>query len=270
MSDVELRCRNTMSEEFQSFNDPTLRAAVRRVWSDERAPTVLRQRISALVPRQSAGSARRQTEPFSLRLRSALYGLAAAAAFLLAVGIVFNDWSNGRRGPDRAPRAIALPSTSADALFANHDAWAKAPGHRISGSISGNFMEVGQQLHKRLGFPVLAADLSGWTFRGAVLSNVNNTKSGQLFFDSKGKQFVSVFSLPASFVQGVAPGCDYCQANDKHAMAGFATPSGFYCVVGSSTDGTITLDNVRVLRDMLRPTMDNPIPSTPVAAILPR
>ena len=33
--------------EFKSFNDPALRAAVRRVWSDERAPQELRQQILA-------------------------------------------------------------------------------------------------------------------------------------------------------------------------------------------------------------------------------
>jgi hypothetical protein len=258
-----------MSEDFESFNDPALRAAVRRVWSDERAPLELRQRITALVPRQAAGPARSQVDPLSLRIRSTLYGLAAAAVFVFAVGIVFNDWTGGRGGPDRAPRAIALPASSADALFASHDAWAKSPGHRIPGSTSGNFATVGQQLHKRLGFPVLAADLPGWKFDGAAVSNVANAKSGQLFFDSNGKQFASVFSLPASFVQGVAQGCDYCQANDKHAMAGFATPNGFYCVVGSSTDGTLTIDDVRILRDGLRPQLSaKPLANSPIATIL--
>ena len=259
-----------MSEAFESFNDPALRAALRRAWSDEKAPPELRQRITALAPRQAA-PARRHVDPLSLRLRSPLYGLAAAAVFVLAVGMVFNAWTGGRGGPDRAPRAIALPATSADALFASHDAWTKSRGHRVPGSTSGSFEVVSQQLHKRLGFPVLAADLPGWKFDGAAVSNVANTKSAQLFFDSDGKQFVSVFSLPASFIQGVAPGCDYCQANDKHAMAGFATPSGFYCVVGSSTDGSLTLDNIRILRDGLRPQLaQRPLSTPAMAAILPR
>jgi hypothetical protein len=96
-------------------------------------------------------------------------------------------------------------------------------------------------------------------------------KSGQLFFDANnGKQFVSVFSLPASFVQGADRGCDYCQANDKHAMAGFVTPSAFYCVVGSSSDGTVTIDNVRNLRDQLRPALDKPTAANAsIAAIMP-
>jgi hypothetical protein len=260
-----------MPEEFSSFNDPALRAAVRRVWADERAPIELRQRISALVPRQAnALNLRRQVEPFSMRLRSALYGLAAAAVFVFAVGIVFNDWTGGSRGPNRAPRAIALPSSSADALFASHDTWTKAPGHRIPGSLSGDLAHIGQDLHKRLGFPVLAADLPGWKFDGALVGQVGNVKSAQLFFDTNGKQFVSVFSLPASFVQGVAPGCDYCQANDKHAMAGFVTPNAFYCVVGSSSDATMTLDSVRNLRDQLRPQLKtSPGPNAPIATIMP-
>jgi hypothetical protein len=258
-----------MSEDFESFNDPALRAAVRRAWADERAPAELRQRIAALAPRHAAGlSASRQTEPFSLRLRSALYGLAAAAVFVLAVGIVFSELKGGARGPNRAPRAIALPSSSADALFASHDEWVKAPGRRIPQGTTGDLTEAAQELHKRLGFPILAADMPGWKFEGAAVSKIGNTRSGQLFFDSSDKQFVSVFSLPASFIQGFAPGCDYCQTNGKHSMAGFATPSGFYCVVGSSNDGTLTLDNVRNLRDVLRPEMgDKPVASTPPIAV---
>jgi len=38
--------------EFKSFNDPALRAAVRRAWSDERAPQELRQQIVDRYPRK--------------------------------------------------------------------------------------------------------------------------------------------------------------------------------------------------------------------------
>jgi hypothetical protein len=259
-----------MSEEFASFNDPALRTAVRKVWGAEQAPFELRQRIAALVPSQArAKGPQRQHEPLILRLRSPLYGLAAAASVLLAIGLVLHDWTSGGRAARIAPRAIALPDPSAAALFASHDQWAKSPRHHIKGSLDGNLSEVRQRLRKDVGFPVLAANLHGsWKFEGALVSTIGKSKSAQLFFDSGDSQCISIFSLPAGFLSGSAPGCDYCQANDKHSMAGFATGNGFYCVVGSSGPGAMSLEEVRSIRDELRPAMNQPTIAAALAAIL--
>ena len=119
-----------------------------------------------------------------------------------------------------------------------------------------------------MGFPVLAANLNGsWKFEGASVSTIGKTRSAQLFFDSSDNQCVSIFSLPAGFLSGSAPGCDYCQANDKHSMAGFATGNGFYCVVGSTSQGAMSLDEVRTIRDELRPVMNQPTVAAVLAAI---
>src|SRR5258707_272257 len=83
--------------------EAALRAAIRGVWANERAPRELRKQIIALCPTQAIGQ---NSEPLILRIRSVLYGLAAAAVFLLAIGLVFGSWTGGGRRPQRAPRMI--------------------------------------------------------------------------------------------------------------------------------------------------------------------
>jgi hypothetical protein len=258
-------------QDFKSFNDPALRAAVRRVWSDERAPQELRQRITAMCgPRVTAG---RRSESVSMRIRSSLYGLAAAAVFLLAVGIVFEDWSAGGRQPRRAPRVIALPAAMSANLYARHDADAKTPNHQLAGISQTNFKLMGQQLQQRLNFPVLAANLpgEGWKFHGASVCSVGSIVTAHLVFDLRGKEYVSIFSMSATDLSGSAPGCDYSEISPHHLMAGFTTQIGFYCVVATSVDESITIEEIRTIRDELKPIITDapPTPGGQLAAILP-
>src|SRR6476661_9465149 len=145
--------------EFKSFNDPALRAAVRRVWSDERAPQELRQQIVAMcsgaaATRGTSRTDRRNHDPLSMRIRSNLYRYAAAAILLLAIGIAFADWNSGGRGPRRAPRIVALPTALANDLYARHDADVNAPDHKLVGVSQTDFKAMGRQLQDRLNFPV--------------------------------------------------------------------------------------------------------------------
>jgi hypothetical protein len=263
--------------EFKSFNDPALRAAVRRVWSDERAPQELRQRMMALCPTQSGpGKARgnrgRSYEPVSMRIRSTLYGLAAAAIFLLAVGIAVADWNLGGRGPLRAPRVVALPTALSNDLYARHDADAKAAEHQLIGVSQTDFKAMGKQLQQRLNFPVLAANLpgKGWKFHGASVCKVGKTVTAHLLFDLYGKEYVSIFSMPVTEVADSGRACDYSEISTRHVMAGFTTEVGFYCVVVTSVDNSITLEEVRTLRDELKPYLADvpPNPGGPLATIL--
>lgn len=253
----ELARVNIMSDaDFESFNDPGLRSAVRRVWGDEQASAELRQKLQEMFPKQNRASrhGRAASEPFVLRFRSTLYGLAAAAVFLLAVGLAFQDWVTGQRHARIAPRALLLPVPVANDLVAEHDSLAKAKNRNPLGgtdeAINARFW-----LQDRLGFPVLAMDLAGtnWKFRSGTIGSVNGAKSGQLLFELDGKKFVSVFSMPRSTVSGSAPACSYAQVNGSHPLAGFASTQAFYCLVASSTDGSLTLDDVRSIRDSLRP-----------------
>jgi hypothetical protein len=158
----------------------------------------------------------------------------------------------GQRHSHIAPRVLALPSPVADDLVTQHDLMAKRPGP------AGGTAETADakfQLESRLRFPVLAMDLAGtdWKFRGAAVRTIHGGKSGQILFDAGGKKFISVFSMPPSTVSGSAPACEYAQVAGTHPLAGFASNKALYCLVASSTDGSLTLDDIRTIRDSLRP-----------------
>jgi hypothetical protein len=262
--------------EFKSFNDPALRAAVRRVWSDERAPFELRQQIAALCSGKPATRGTRPShEPLSMRIRSNLYQLAAAAILLLAIGIAFADWNMGGRGPRRAPRVVALPTALANDLYARHDADVNAPDHKLVGVSQTDFKAMGRQLQDRLNFPVLAANLpgKGWKFHGANVCKVGKTVTAHLMFDLNGKEYVSIFSMPVTEVADSTRACDYSEVITKHYMAGFTTEVAFYCVVATSVDDSITIEEVRTLRDELKPFLadvpPNANPNGQLATILP-
>jgi len=266
--------------EFKSFNDPALRAAVRRVWSDERAPQELRQQIAALCSGTTTarGTSRgnwRNHEPLSMRIRSRLYQLAAAAIILLAIGIAFADWNMGGRSPRRAPRIVALPATLSNDLYARHDADAKASDHKLIGVSQTDFKAMGRQLQERLNFPVLATNLpgKGWKFHGANVCKVGKVVTAHLVFDLNGKEYISIFSMPVTEVADSTRACDYSEVTTKHVMAGFTTEVGFYCIVATSVDDSITIEEVRTLRDELKPYLvdlpPNANPSGQLATILP-
>ncbi len=202
-----------------------------------------------------------------------MYQLAAAAVFLLAVGIAFASWTSGGRQPRRAPRVIALPVAMSNDLYARHDADAKAPEHQLAGISKTDFKLMGRQLQSRLNFPVLAANIpgDGWKFHGASVCTVGKIITAHLVFDLRSKEYISIFSMPASELNGSAPGCDYSEVTPHHVMAGFTTQMGFYCVVGTSVDESITIEEIRTIRDELKPIITD-APTTPggqLASILP-
>ena len=185
-----------------------------------------------------------------LRLRSPLYGLAAAAVILIALGLSLRYW----HGPSNKSLALTLPGTLAADLVARHDSCVQLPDHHGPGFDRDDFAKIGNEMEQKLGFPVLSSNLTGsWTFHGASVCFVGNIRSAHLVFERDGKQFLSFFSLPPTAVKNSSDGAEYAEVDDRHPLAGFSTPAGFYCIVGSSTDGSLTLDQVRSMRDRLRP-----------------
>lgn len=238
-----------------SFEDPGLKAAIRRTWGKETAPPALRARIAA------AGAIRPRTAaPFVWRFRQPLFGLAAAAMVVVAVTLVFRPWQQRRfdssSPPSNSlPTAFGVPASLANDLVARHDFCSGEPDHH--GIPSDDFDEIRRELHEALGFPILSGSMPGWDFHGASLCLVGKTKSGHLLFARKDGQFISLFSLPPQVVdaQGDEQGRigDYSQMAERHPLAGFHTMAGTYFVVGSSPDGSLTLDDVRSMRDRLKP-----------------
>lgn len=260
-----------MSEsESETFNDPGLKAAIRRVWGEERCPAALRQRIISATA-QDAQTLQPSRKPAGIsrnRFRPVL-GFAMAAMVLVAIGLYLRFHQPSHTTPDTTVATAALPATLADDLVARHDECCAAPDHHMPGISRNDFGLIRQQLGKRLGIPVLSAALAGgWDFRGASVCAVGSVDSGHLVF-KRGAEFVSLFSLPPNFLKGASTGPECAQTEAEHPIAGFRTASGFYCVVGSSKDGSLTLDQVRTLRDELRPdvTASTPPPSPRVTIV---
>ncbi|HXE55122.1 MAG TPA: hypothetical protein VN541_19015, partial [Tepidisphaeraceae bacterium] len=235
-------------------------------WAAERAPQELREQIVALCPDLNRRLRKPTPQPLSMRIRSAVYGLAVAATFLLAVGLLFHVWDigNARHGP----HIKQLPPDLAQLIIDRHEQTASSADPKTPGIPQDDQGKMEKAMQQKVGFPVLTASLGGsWRFQGASITKVGNSNAAELLFErvTTRRQHLSLFSLPLSFA-GIEQSCqcDYSQVQNKHPIAGFATNNGFYCVV---TDDSVTLDEVRVIRDQLRPKMDQPIASAPMAAI---
>ena len=233
--------------EPNSFEDPGLKAAIRRAWGEERCPDALRARVRESMAADGPGPVPISRSRWSPR--RPLAGLAWAAIVLIAVALVLKfSRSTGHHDVAVGP----LPASLSSELVERHDKCCAAPDHHMPGLSRDNFAEIQKELHQKLGFPILSADpTGGWQFHGGSICRVGDTPSGHLVFQ-RGKEFVSLFSLPHQFVAGVMNSGDCLQIASEHPMAGFVTPNGFYCIVGSSSDGSLTLEQVRSMRDDLR------------------
>lgn len=241
-----------------SFNDPALKAAVRQAWGAERCPEALRQRITGLIQaerggmRLAGGPATREViasreSRWWLGSRT-LSGLAAAAIVILGFGVSYKYFT--RISPNQTVATTPLPATLASNLVSRHDSCCSAPDHHAIGG--DDFQQIASEIEKRLGIPVMARALDkSWSFHGASICPVGDTKSAHLVF-ARDRQFISLFSLPAS-VDPAARNQTFNESDQNHPIAGFETSHGFYCVVGSSADGSLTLQAVQDLRDRVRP-----------------
>ena len=265
------------------FDDPGLMAAVRRAWGSEQAPQALRARVLALRSTGTEGRAlapavigtiRPDTIRPSWWQRPGLrYGLAAAAMVLLGFGIAYrlDDTPFGR---DRIPLgpggtevtfASTVPPAVAQGLLESHDRCAKYPDHNVYPDLSrDDFVAVRQRLERRLGFPVLAGDVEqalgrgGWRFKGAAVCNVWNLEAAHLVF-VRDRQAISIFSLPPSSCRHTSGEPRECEdPNPDHPVAVFVWSDGVHCVVGSSTDRSLSVDQVRAVLKHLSPTLPAP------------
>jgi hypothetical protein len=169
-----------------SFQDPDLKASLRRVWGTETAPAALRDRIAAMgIGAASAPAAdviapaaavRRPAWTWPLRHPRPLYGLAASLTMVIGFAVAYQldqppAWKSTSGAyvvsSPNAPAAslpATLPSALPPRLFQRladaHDRCVVYPDHDGFKNLSRNdFAGVGQRLQNELGFAVLAAPL---------------------------------------------------------------------------------------------------------------
>ena len=268
-----------------SFDDPGLRAAVHRAWGAEQCPEALRARVMSL--RSAAATSPHPTDPPPTpailthpswwQRPMVHYGLAAAATILLGFGIAYqlDDTPFGRdrlaSGPGGTGTEVTFASTVpqpiAQGLLESHDRCSKYDDHNVYPELSrDDFASVRQRLERRLGFPVLAGSVeealgrNGWRFKGAAVCKVGNLETAHLVFVRDG-QAISIFSLPPHTCRDDGGQPRECEdPNPDHPVAVFVWSDGAHCVVGSSADRSLSVDQVRAVLEHLRPTLPAPSP----------
>jgi hypothetical protein len=262
-----------------SFDDPGLKAAVRRAWGSETAPEALRAKVNSLRSSRAAPSQVVAPPAVIGSIRPSFwqqpwlrYGFAAAAMVLLGFGIAYkldpnhSGRSSGISGTE-VTYASTVPQPVARELLESHDRCSKYADHNAYPDLSpDDFSTIRQRLEKRLGFPVLAGNVeealgrNGWKFKGAAVCKVGDVDAAHLVFVRAG-QAISIFSLPRSICNDTGGDPRECEdANPDHPVAVFVWSDGVHCVVGSSTDRSLSVDQVRSVLEHLRPTLPAPPP----------
>jgi hypothetical protein len=257
--------------QLQPFEDPALKSAVGRAWGGERCPEAVRGRVMAALAAERESADERPAVlgsigPSFWRQPWIRYGFAAAAMMVVGFGLASrldrrNDSLSGIAGTE-VTFTSTVPPDIARGLVESHDRCSKIPSHTNDLELSGqNFTAIRRRLEDHLGFPVLAGNVeealgrNGWKVKGAAVCNVGGVDAAHLVFARAG-QAISIFSLPPSACRhnGRDPQ-ETEDANPDHPTAVFVWSDGVHCVVGSSTDRSLSVDQVKAVLEHLRPTL---------------
>jgi hypothetical protein len=225
----------------QFTEDPALKAALRRALDQEAAPAALRNRILAL----SAESAAETVEPpRSLKMprRSPLFRFAVAAVLVIGFGALGYQIWQMNQGPRYDGGTVLTQALYKDMVDTHVARGAQTTPDPVT------TLAAAGELSKATDRPVFVADLTrdGWTFRGAGVRKVGEHQATQLYF-TKGKQAISVYSLPASAAKNAHDDQDYVKDFNGSPIAGFTHGKGLYCIVGSSSDDSLQVAEVKRL-----------------------
>jgi len=151
-----------------------------------------------------------------------------------------------------AVKSLDIPTELAQALVARHDSCSSEPDHHfLAGVAKDDLTAIRKTLARSLDQRVLVTNLpEGWVFRGAQLCPVGQDRAAHVIF-TRGNQTISLFSLPNADYPSSTNDVPYESMAAGHPIAGFTHGNGMYCLVGSSPDGKLTLDELKRLRDQL-------------------
>ncbi len=235
----------------QPFDDPALKAALRRCLGKESAPAGLRERIAALSSAPTQPTMKLATDskpaadakPIPMFRKSPLYRFAVAAVLLIGFGSLgYQIWKMTHQNP-YIPSYIISDAAYQNMVDHHEDhKTGKTTDHITTLAAAPGLGKQFGEMKKGIFVPDLTKD--GWTFKGASVQKVENGTGVQLFF-TKGNEALSVYSLPASTV---APKSidkqDYEKMFNGMPIAGFTDSGGLYCIVG---DKSVDLTEVKRL-----------------------
>jgi hypothetical protein len=264
-----------MSEIEDDFDDPALKAAVKRaarLGGDEiassRAPASLRGAVKSLLAAEltAATAATGRTfdaahpdadspnpEPTPSAGRRFVIGrdvgrvAAVAACVLLALGWLAYQIRTEFFPPRRPALVASVPATYVQAIVRTHDNCARRGAHETA--VPGGDPEAAPLREKLTAEARVAAStvsLGGdWQFKGAGLCQVDDRRAAHVSFVRR-DDVVSIFSMPAPETCGYGEEW-YRETRDSHPVAGFRSADALYCVVGSGTQSEFTMAELEPL-----------------------
>jgi hypothetical protein len=272
----------------ENFEDPRLKAAVKRVWSGECAPASLKQQLQELAESSAASSSAGSPQPAASRTVVPQTSTSQVPASEVEtpkpagpreIDSTFrpNPFRNSptRFAPSRrgwigalaalvlisgglfvwhlmGPHDESLPADVASNMALTHDRCSAAPDHHlIKGVGPDDFVAIGQKLAADLKVPVLSTSVDNWQFAGAGRCMVWGHESGHLLYRN-GNETLSVFTLPANDFGLSTASQNYDATVNGHHIAGFVSAGGLYCVVIYAPDGSVDESQATALRDHLR------------------
>jgi hypothetical protein len=235
------------SQSPSSFDDPELKAALKRSLGAEVAPASLRGRVEKALATEAASPPPRTLRPAAGWRNNPLVGLAAAALIVVSIGLIYTNVMKNEGGPSGLPQAMAM-----DMAAAHDRALANAALHELNAP-KGDMNAIRDELKAKLGHPVLVASLGNdWEFQGARVASVGSTEASQLLFkNKKNNDTVSVLSVPGRDYYATEEGMEYEQDVEGHALAGFVKKGIVHCIVGSK-GSKLDEDDLADVRDAVK------------------
>lgn len=249
-----------MDQENLKFDDEALRQALRRSMPADAAPAQLRQRIQQTLadfldgeplrlpqaPAPVPGLAQRFLHGRRLAIAASILGLAGGVAIFHFVG---GDDSITGNAAVRQLQPVAF------SLAQRHDGYYQDPikARAHTPVVTREHLTAADaELARRWGRPVPLEEFvrAGWEFHGADDCHLGSAKGTHLSF-LRQNQTLSVFLLPASVAGGLPDGTRYASMADGHPVAGMLIGRSLICLVGRSTDGSLTADQLADLLDQV-------------------
>lgn len=242
-----------MSDPHPQFEDPALKAALKRAAGGETAPAHLRSRVLGAIDSARRAGATKSAVTSAIKRdwrNNPLVGLAAAAMLVIAIGLIYN---HVREQQDHVFAGVTLPTNLTRMMVVNADAGADAlDANLLAGVSSPELPILAASLKQQLNHPVMVASLGDdWKLTAAGVSHFGDVPAAQLVF-TNGQRKVSLFSFAGAKFYTTKEGLSYEQAEGKHAIAGFVQGGIVHCLVG---DEEMSLKQMAKLRDKVRSTV---------------
>ena len=244
------------------FDDPSLKAAIKKIEGGHKARPELRDLLTKRLAeqRQSQGSSEPSEEapvedprpPIRLPNHNPFRigrWLAIAAAVLICIGggWGYHHWRQIQEEREEYAKNDALLDAMIDV---QNDGIAGDKDDKPLSAAMTEPVALASEATQKLNRPVPVVDLknAGWTMDAAALCEVQKSPSVRFHF-TRGKQTLTLLSMPAALYAGAAEGKSYELVADGHPIAGYIKGGSLNCIVA---DTTLDPKEAASLRDQIR------------------